>query len=649
MSRAGPMRLCLATDSREPSGVGEHMLALASEFRTRFAVVLACPESPGGTALLRRAARLGVGVKRLDDSPEATRHWLASAGFDILHVHAGIGWEGHGLARLARAAAVPRLVRTEHLPDLVTDPQQRRDCAEGLALVDRVICVSASAAATFRETVGDIGKLVVVRNGHPAPAPLRDRAAVRAAFGAASESAVLLTVARFTPQKDHTTLLAALPAVLARHPGAQIWLAGSGPVEDAVKRLAEAMSLGAAVRFLGQRDDVADLLAGADLFVLPSRFEGLPLAVLEAMAAGRAVVATAAGGTGEAVTDDVTGRLVPPGDPAALAQAILDVLAPGCAERLGAAGRARYAASFTSARMGDDTAQVYHGLGPTPLRSTKMTRTRLGFIGAGGIAHRHMGVLEQFEDVTFAAFADPAEDRARSAAERFGAVAYADFNDMLARETLDAVYICVPPFAHGAPERAALARRLPFFVEKPVAIDLALAEEIAAEVAAAGLVTGAGYHWRYLDTLDEAKALLADNPAQFLSGYWLDSTPPPQWWWKRAQSGGQMNEQDHPYHRPGPLPRGRRRPGVRSRQPQAARRLSGPRRSHGEHREPEIRVRRGRQHRIDLPAAVEPPSRSPHLRRRSRDRTDRPRHHGRHRPGPSLSRRRRRSRLAPGP
>lgn len=172
-----------------------------------------------------------------------------------------------------------------------------------------------------------------------------------------------------------------------------------------------------------------------------------------------------------------------------------------------------------------------------------MTRTRLGFIGAGGIAHRHMGVLEHFEDVEFAAFADPAEDRAREAAERFGARAYADFDDMLAKEQLDALYICVPPFAHGAPERAALARKLPFFVEKPVAVDLALAEEIAMAVDAAGLITGVGYHWRYLDTLDEAKELLADNPAQFLSGYWLDSTPPPQWWWKQAQSGGQMNEQ----------------------------------------------------------------------------------------------------------
>nr|WP_319934246.1 glycosyltransferase [Lichenihabitans sp. Uapishka_5] len=543
MSRAEPLRLCLATDSREPSGVGEHMLALALALRDRFAVVLACPDSSGGAALLARAARGGVGVKRLDDDPEATRAWLAASGFDILHLHAGIGWEAHGLARLGREAGVPYLLRTEHLPDLVTDPEQRLDHAAGLALVDRLICVSEAAAASFRARLDDPGKLTVVPNGHPTRPAGRERAAVRQDFGIDDARPVLLNVARFTPQKDHATLIAALPALLRRHPDAELWLAGTGPLEAATRQAVVAAGLDDAVRFLGHRSDVPDLLAAADLFVLPSRFEGLPLAVLEAMAAGRAVVATAVGGTDEAVADGHTGRLVPPGDPAALANAIAATLAPGCAQRFGDAGRVRYAEAFTAARMADDTATLYRGLDPGPPRRTRMARTRLGFIGAGGIAHRHMGVLQGFEDVEFAAFADPAEERAREAAERFGARAYADFNTMLAKEELDALYICVPPFAHGAPERAALAKKLPFFVEKPVALDLALAEEIAAAVAAAGLVTGVGYHWRYLDTLDEARAVLADNPAQFLSGYWLDSTPPPQWWWKNAQSGGQMNEQ----------------------------------------------------------------------------------------------------------
>ena len=172
-----------------------------------------------------------------------------------------------------------------------------------------------------------------------------------------------------------------------------------------------------------------------------------------------------------------------------------------------------------------------------------MTTTRLGFIGAGGIAHRHFGVLEQMHDVRIVAVADPDGDRAGEAAGRFGAQAFATHAEMLDAVELDAVYICVPPFAHGDAERACIARGLPFFVEKPLSLDLGLAEEIAAEVERAGLITAVGYHWRYLDTVDEARARLADNPAQLMTGFWLDQTPPPQWWWREDASGGQVVEQ----------------------------------------------------------------------------------------------------------
>lgn len=172
-----------------------------------------------------------------------------------------------------------------------------------------------------------------------------------------------------------------------------------------------------------------------------------------------------------------------------------------------------------------------------------MTKTRLGFIGAGGIAQRHLGVLEQFEDVELAGFADPDFDRAVASATRFGARAYQNFAELLDDPDLDAVYICIPPFAHGEPERRAIARGLPFFVEKPLSLEIGTAEAIAKEVEASGLVTGVGYHWRYIDTVEEARRHLAERPAQLLSGYWLDQTPPPQWWWHENQSGGQMVEQ----------------------------------------------------------------------------------------------------------
>jgi predicted dehydrogenase len=172
-----------------------------------------------------------------------------------------------------------------------------------------------------------------------------------------------------------------------------------------------------------------------------------------------------------------------------------------------------------------------------------MNKTRLGFIGAGGIAQRHLGVLEQFEDVELAGFADPDFERAAASATRFGARAYSNFAELLDDPELDAVYICIPPFAHGEPERLAIARGLPFFVEKPLSLDIAVAEDIARQVDAADLVTAVGYHWRYIDTVEEARRRLADRPPQLLSGYWLDATPPPQWWWHQDQSGGQMVEQ----------------------------------------------------------------------------------------------------------
>ena len=172
-----------------------------------------------------------------------------------------------------------------------------------------------------------------------------------------------------------------------------------------------------------------------------------------------------------------------------------------------------------------------------------MTQTRIGFIGAGGIAGRHLGNLLGFPDVEVVALADPAQGRAAELAGRCGAKVYGAAAEMLDRERLDALYICVPPFAHGAPERAALELGLPFFVEKPLAVDLATAEEIGAAVEARGLVTAVGYHWRYLDTTERAQELLSKNPARLALGYWLDGTPPPAWWIKEAESGGQMVEQ----------------------------------------------------------------------------------------------------------
>jgi predicted dehydrogenase len=172
-----------------------------------------------------------------------------------------------------------------------------------------------------------------------------------------------------------------------------------------------------------------------------------------------------------------------------------------------------------------------------------MDKVRVGFIGAGGIASRHLGNLINFEDVSVVALADPIVERVHAQAERCGANVYTNFLEMLDQEQLDALYICVPPFAHGDLEMAAIERSLPFFVEKPLATNWETARQIADRVASQKLITATGYHWRYLDTTEEAQELLSKNPAQLALGYWLDFTPPPAWWIKEGQSGGQMVEQ----------------------------------------------------------------------------------------------------------
>ncbi|TDQ46338.1 Gfo/Idh/MocA family protein [Actinorugispora endophytica] len=167
----------------------------------------------------------------------------------------------------------------------------------------------------------------------------------------------------------------------------------------------------------------------------------------------------------------------------------------------------------------------------------------VGIIGAGGVAARHAGVLAGFGDVRVAAVADTDPLRAGALAGRLGARAYPDHLAMLSGEALDAVYICVPPFAHGAPEKAALEAGLPFFVEKPLALDLALAEDIAAGVRERGLLTAVGHQWRYLSGIERARELLEGRGVRMVLGYWLDKVPPVGWWARLDGSGGQIVEQ----------------------------------------------------------------------------------------------------------
>jgi myo-inositol 2-dehydrogenase/D-chiro-inositol 1-dehydrogenase len=172
-----------------------------------------------------------------------------------------------------------------------------------------------------------------------------------------------------------------------------------------------------------------------------------------------------------------------------------------------------------------------------------VSRLRVGCVGTGFIAGRHLSALAGFPDVEVVAVADPADGRAREVADRHGARAYEDGLELLDREELDAVWLCVPPFAHGALEAAAIERRLPFFVEKPLATDLDTATSIAARVHETGALTAVGYHWRHLEVVERAVDALAGRTVQLVTGHWLDGTPSAPWWSRRDRSGGQVLEQ----------------------------------------------------------------------------------------------------------
>jgi myo-inositol 2-dehydrogenase/D-chiro-inositol 1-dehydrogenase len=172
-----------------------------------------------------------------------------------------------------------------------------------------------------------------------------------------------------------------------------------------------------------------------------------------------------------------------------------------------------------------------------------MRRLRVGCVGTGFIAGQHLRALAGFDDVAVVAVADTVPERVRQTAVRYGARAHEDGLQLLQNEDLDAVWLCVPPFAHGALETAAIERGVPFFVEKPLATDLATASTIADRVNEEGLATAVGYHWRHLGLVDRAAEMLARTPAQLVTGYWLDKTPPVAWWPHRDHSGSQVIEQ----------------------------------------------------------------------------------------------------------
>lgn len=224
--------------------------------------------------------------------------------------------------------------------------------------------VKASAVARLGVRPDDVA--VIPRGRDPEALPIVDAAGcrrARARLGLDPERPILLVVGREEPTKEHRTLLSALPAILDRHRDALLLVAGrEGAATPDLDAAVAELDLGGAVRRLGYRADVADLLAAADVFAFPSVLEGLPGAVIEAMATGLPIVAADIAPVRELVGDDEA-RLVPPRDPAAMAAAVIDVLdEPDAARRRAEAARRRFEERYTLDRVLAQTVAFYRDL-----------------------------------------------------------------------------------------------------------------------------------------------------------------------------------------------------------------------------------------------------------------------------------------------
>jgi glycosyltransferase involved in cell wall biosynthesis len=357
----------------------------AARFRNAVVTVFAEPDHwaeairdlgvPVESLRCRSLRDLPAGVARL-------RRWLRANRTDLLHTHL---WAANVIGRVAgRLEGVP-VISSVHNPD--HEPEAWEDGADvsrwkrrlSLALDRRTArfgCAGMVAVSDYvrgcahRRLKFPLGKIELLYNPIDTDAlarpPSRGREELLRECGLDADSLVLLSVGRVSPQKGLVHALRAMPAILARHPSAHLVSAGPASDSEWLERLkAEARALGvdARLHFLGARRDVTDLLRACDLFVFPSLYEGLGIALVEAMAAGRACVATRTGPIPEVVSDGVDGWLVPPGDAGALAEAACALLDdPARREAMGRAAARTALARFQPQAAADKLARIYESV-----------------------------------------------------------------------------------------------------------------------------------------------------------------------------------------------------------------------------------------------------------------------------------------------
>lgn len=375
------MRIAQVVVHMDLGGVPEQVLMLITGLAPDHFVTLVCGElDPKYEHQLRALGVevVQVGFKRLlnplaDVKTFVTLLRLFRAGrFDVVHTHmykaALIGTAAAAMAR------VPAVVNTAHnlgclaLPNAVL----RRlfwiyDKLLFAATTDAVIMVSNR----IRQRVVDGGlvparKAVAIQNGidaGPFLAAEHQRDRLRAEFDCSPEDILIVTVGRLVWFKGLDVLLDAIPSIAACCDRARFVLIGEGPLRTQLMKKAELLSVSDRIRFAGERHDIPAVLAAADIFVLPSISEGLPISILEAMAAGKPVIASDVGGIPELVSDGETGVLFPVRDAGALARAINRVAADRqLRQRMAERGRQRVLTKFSSSAMVHKTVELYSSL-----------------------------------------------------------------------------------------------------------------------------------------------------------------------------------------------------------------------------------------------------------------------------------------------